>query len=111
MQRHYKGTIWTDHALERLKQRQIKQSDAWAALYRPDSTRYASTKQAWIYYRTWANRTVEVVAKQNEHKEWIILSVWDKPNNGSSKPPPQSFLSAIWNTIKWLISRGLKLGR
>jgi len=79
MDRKYGNVIWTNHALERLHQRGIKQGDAWAAWRNPDSSRYASTKGAWVYYKTWGDSTIEVVAKQNEHKEWVILSVWSKP--------------------------------
>src|SRR5690606_35153125 len=79
--RHFKGTIWTNHALERLKQRGISQGDAWATWRRPNQSRYASTKDAWVFYRTWSNETIEVVAKQNEKKEWVILSVWSRPVN------------------------------
>jgi hypothetical protein len=34
---------------------------------------------SWIYYRTYGTERIEVVAKQNEKKEWIILSVWSRP--------------------------------
>jgi len=78
MQREYKGVIWTNHALERLAERGISQGDAWATLKRPDQSRYASSKKAWIYYRTYGNQRIEVVASQNEKKQWVVVSVWSK---------------------------------
>ncbi len=78
MDRNYGGIIWTNHALARLTERGIKQGDAWAVWNRPDQSRYSNDKNAWIYYRTWHDTKIEVVAKQNEKKEWIILSVWSK---------------------------------
>jgi Domain of unknown function (DUF4258) len=79
MDRNYGGVVWTNHALQRLRERNIKQGDAWATFQRPDQSRYASTKGAWIYYKTYGSEKVEVVAKQNDKKEWIILTVWSRP--------------------------------
>lgn len=78
MDRNYGGVVWTNHALFRLNERGVKQGDAWAVWNRPDQSRYSKTQGAWIYYRTWNDTRIEVVAKQNEKKEWIILSVWSK---------------------------------
>ena len=77
MKREYKGVIWTDHALERLRQRGISQSDAWYAFRRPDQSRYAKAKDAWIYYKQFEDQMIEVVAKK-EDSNWIVLSVWSK---------------------------------
>jgi len=83
MDKNFGGVIWTNHALGRLKERGIKQGDAWATWKRPDQSRYAASKGAWVYYRTFGNQKIEVVAKHlpagkagNERKEWVILSVW-----------------------------------
>lgn len=76
--RNYGGIIWTNHALQRLKERGVKQGDAWAVWNRPDQSRYSASKGAWIYYKTWGEERIEVVAKKNENREWIILSVWSK---------------------------------
>ncbi len=98
MDKKYKGVIWTTHALERMRERGIKQGDAWATFRRPDKSRYSKRKGAWVYYRTWPRKTsngvknnqkIEVVATKNEKspaqrtsgpgEEWVILSVWSKP--------------------------------
>lgn len=76
--RNYGGVIWTNHAIQRLNERGISQGDAWAVWNRPEQSRYSTTKCAWIYYKTYGDLRIEVVAKQNEKKEWIILSVWSK---------------------------------
>ena len=78
MDKNYGGVIWTNHAISRLYERGIKQGDAWATWRNPEQSRYAASKGAWIYYRTYGDTRIEVVAKQNEKKEWIILSVWNK---------------------------------
>lgn len=77
--RDYGGVIWTNHALARLQERGISQGDAWIAFTRADQSRYAATKGGWVYYKTVNGWKIEVVAKQNERKEWIILTVWAKP--------------------------------
>lgn len=84
MDKNYGGLIWTNHALQRLRERGIKQGDAWAVWNRPEQSRFSKTQGAWIYYRTWNDTRIEVVAKHlsaqagNENKKWIILSVWSK---------------------------------
>lgn len=80
MDPHFGGVIWTNHALERLRERGISQSDAWATWSRPDQSREGSNqKGSWVYYKTYGSEKVEVVARKNEKGEWIILSVWSRP--------------------------------
>ncbi|MEJ2347851.1 MAG: DUF4258 domain-containing protein [Patescibacteria group bacterium] len=98
MDNKFGGVIWTNHALKRLKERKISQGDAWATFRRPEQSRYAKTKGAWVYYRTYGNQRVEVVAKQNEKKEWIIMSVWSRQVFGE-KEKPESFLKFLWRRI------------
>lgn len=85
MDKNYGGLIWTNHALQRLRERGIKQGDAWAVWNRPEQSRYSTTKGAWVYYKTYGDQRIEIVAKQNEKKEWIILSVWSKQVFGQEK--------------------------
>jgi hypothetical protein len=104
MERNFKGTIWTKHALARLKERGVSQGDAWVTWNSPDQSRYATTKGAWIYYRTFGNRKIEVVAKKNERGEWLILSVWDKPVWGkTSKVEP--LLTLLLRKFKGLLGK------
>ena len=96
MDNHFGGVIWTNHALERLRIRGIKQGDAWATWRRPEQSRKGSggLQGAWIYYRTWGNQRIEVVAKQNEKKEWIIISVWSDFVN-----PERSRRTPFWSNL------------
>ncbi len=79
MDQNFGGVIWTNHALQRLKERGIKQGDAWATFNRPDQSRYAKSKGAWVYYKTYGTEKIEVVAKKNEQNKWVILTVWSRP--------------------------------
>lgn len=78
MDNHFGGVIWTNHALARLQERGISQGDAWATFSHPQQSRFAKAKNAWVYYRNYNGNQIEVVANQNEKKEWIIISVWSK---------------------------------
>jgi hypothetical protein len=99
MDNRYKGLIWTNHALERLTQRGISQGDAWATWNRPQQSRPGtdSLQGSWIYYRTWGNTRIEVVAKQNEKKEWVIISVWSDPVFPGQKPSASK--TSLWGNL------------
>jgi hypothetical protein len=94
MDNHFGGVIWTNHALERLESRGIKQGDAWATWRNPQDTRKGSILGSWVYYRNYGGTQIEVVAKQNERREWIILSVWSRPAAGNYKKT-----ESFWNFI------------
>ena len=107
MDRNFGGVIWTNHALDRLKSRGIKQGDAWATWRRPEQSRPGSGSRAgaWVYYRTWGSQKIEVVAKQNEKKEWVIISVWSDTVSQRSSAVPTTVgrkTSFLRNLIKIL---------
>jgi len=88
MDNHFGGVIWTDHAIQRLYERGIKQGDAWATWRNSDQCRKGASGN-WVYYKTYGNTKIEVVANKVEKAsgptglrpggEWVILSVWSKP--------------------------------
>lgn len=82
-QQHYAGVIWTHHALERLGQRGLTQKLAASAFIHPDNTVPAKNGGTEFQKRVGPSM-VTVIAKQNEKREWIILSCWiDPPLPGS----------------------------
>ena len=101
MDKNFGGVIWTNHALQKLRERGIKQGDAWSVWRRPEQSRKGKDG-SWVYYRTFGDQKVEVVAKQNEKKvgdpdgKWLILSVWSKSVFGKK---PESFLSFLFRNI------------
>ncbi|KKU09524.1 MAG: hypothetical protein UX13_C0038G0006 [Candidatus Woesebacteria bacterium GW2011_GWB1_45_5] len=98
MDRNFGGVIWTNHALNRLRERGIKQGDAWATWRNPEQSRKGSAAGTWVYYRNYGSEQIEIVAKQNERREWVILSVWSRPApQGYKKTVP--FLSFLFNKI------------
>ncbi|KKQ52476.1 hypothetical protein A2865_03440 [Candidatus Woesebacteria bacterium RIFCSPHIGHO2_01_FULL_39_17] len=78
MDKNYGGIIWTNHAISRMRDRGIKQSDAWAVWKNPDKSEYSKSKGGWVYERTFGRVTIGVVAKKSENNEWLILSVWSR---------------------------------
>lgn len=100
MDRNFGGVIWTNHALQRLAERGIKQGDAWATFQNPDQSRKGSNNNgSWVYYKTYGNEKIEVVAKQNDKKEWIIMSVWSRPSYQGSHTHHKTKSKSIWRML------------
>lgn len=109
-QTHYGGIIWTNHAKERLINRGISQSMAAQAFQSPDakfSGKNAGTVQ---YEKKFGHATVTIIAKQNESKEWLVLSGWiDPPIEGTTdarkkeawrKYKKAGFWGKVWYVVK-----------
>ncbi len=76
---HYGGVIWTNHALERLTIRGVSQSMALQAFQSPDKTFSGKNSGTRQYEKKFGASTITLIAKQNEQKEWIVLSGWIDP--------------------------------
>lgn len=85
MQTHFMNVIFTNHAIERLYQRGIVQSDAWYTLKHPDGCVSGSSPGSKKFYKNYGQQRIEIVAKLNEKREWVVLSCWSK-YVGDSKP-------------------------
>jgi hypothetical protein len=102
MDRNFGGVIWTNHATERMRQRGIKQGDAWATWRKPEHSKKGTVSGSWVYYRNYAGTQIEVVAKQNEKKEWVILSVWSRfigKQSQYSKPSRNDSKTSFWRAL------------
>ena len=94
---HYGGVIWTNHALQRLKERGIKQGDAWATWRNPQQSRRGTVSGSWVYYRNYGTDQIEVVSKKNEKGEWLILSVWSRKVYVKPEQSRKSFWRILYN--------------
>lgn len=101
MNRKFRGVIWTDHVLERLRERDIKQSDAWYAFRKPDESKFAKSKGGWVYSKLVDGRRIEVVAKK-EDDEWVIISAWADPVDPSARKLDST--QGVFDRIKKFIS-------
>ena len=101
MDKNFGGVIWTNHAISRMQERGIKQGDAWATWRNPDQSRRGTSNDTWVYYKTYDDSRIEVVAKKIQSGEWIILSVWSKLVNGTypNVSKNDSFLGIILKKI------------
>jgi hypothetical protein len=99
MNRNYKELVFTNHALNRLKERGVGMSEAWACWRHPQKREYAATRGGWVFTRNWGKRQIEVVAKQNDRKDWVVLTVWS--NRLLYNPPAPLWL----RILKWLWKR------
>lgn len=81
---NFGGVIWTHHALRRLDERKLPQEMAFAAFQNPDQV-IKNNDGSTEYKKKFGNSFVNTVAKQNEKKEWIIISCWiDPPMAGTA---------------------------
>src|SRR3989344_5960746 len=81
---HYGGAIWTNHALQRLGQRGLTQELAWKAFNSPHHSLPGKNPGTIEFQKRFNKSLITIIAKQNEKKEWIILSCWiDPPLPGS----------------------------
>ena len=99
MDNHFGGVIWTNHALGRLRERGIKQGDAWATWNRPESSKKGTAPGTFVYFRNYGGTQIEVVAKKNEKGEWLILSVWSRPVPVNSTSMGQGPKTSFWKFI------------
>lgn len=93
------GVVFTDHAIKRLYDRRVAQSDAWYTLRHPDKHLRGKTPGSFKFYKDYGKQRIEVVAKQNEKGEWVILSCWSKLV-GSGKPLFPKQENFFWTLTK-----------
>mgnify|MGYP000981964475 CR=1 FL=1 len=75
---NYKGIIWTNHILQRMKERDLSYDDVYWVFRKPDETRKGKAEKSYKFYRNDKNRRYALVAKKNEKGEWVFLSCWTK---------------------------------
>ena len=106
----YGGIIWTNHALERLRQRGLPQDLAWQAYRYPDEVRKDAEKSSTTYLKSHGNHLITVIIKENERREHIVVSTWiDPPMKGTEDYRKKqryhayrkaSFWGKVWLAVK-----------
>ncbi|HSW88135.1 MAG TPA: hypothetical protein VLG12_03155 [Candidatus Saccharimonadales bacterium] len=110
---HYGGIIWTNHAKERLINRGVDQSRAAETFQSPDKTSSGKNPGTMQYEKKFGNSTITLIAKQNEYKEWIILSGWiDPPLPGTADAKKKEAWkkykkSGFWGKFWYLLKQQL----
>ena len=112
---YYGGAIWTNHALSRLGQRGLTQEIAWQAFQHPDRSVKGRKTGTMQYEKQVGNSLVSIVAKQNEKREWIIISCWVDPplpgsiDIGKQEAYKQYHRSSFWGKFFLTIKQQLGL--
>lgn len=79
----YQGLIFTNHALERMRERRITNQDIWETYNFPD---FQAEKKNDSVERSkkFGKREISIIFKHNEKNEVVIVSCWmDPPLPGS----------------------------
>lgn len=85
MDHEYKNVIFTDHALKRLKKRNITQDMVSKTLKQPENQIKEDNGNV-RFTRTLSGRNVHVVANYlNDEKKWLVVSTWVR---GEDDPQP-----------------------
>jgi hypothetical protein len=110
MTNYYGGLIFTNHALQRLSERQFPQHMVLDTFNRPDKSFPGKQPGSYEYQRRFGASTVTVIAKQNERREWLVLSCWIDPPLPGTKDHKQrqhylayrnaGFWKRLWLTFK-----------
>jgi len=85
MKRNYLGIIFTDHAINRLYNRNIDQYDAWYTMKNADEIQSGKTTGSKKFIKNYQDQRIEVIAKKNNQNEWVVISCWTR-NQGTGKP-------------------------
>lgn len=108
---HYKGAIWTNHALERLGERGLTQEIASETFRHPNRRVTGKNPGTFEFQRKYNNSLVTVIAKPTEKREWLILSCWiDPPLYGTKDyQKKQDYLnykrSGFWGKLWYILKR------
>ena len=82
---HYKGAIWTNHVLERLRERGLAQDKAGEVFLHPERRFLGKQADTVEYQKHFGNSLVTLIVKENEKKEFIIISAWIDPPLAGTK--------------------------
>ncbi len=100
--RTYGGLIWTNHAMDRMAERYLKQDYAWQTYRYPDTSHEQGDSGRIEYRKRFGERLVTIIVKQNEKNELIVLSTWvDPPFPGTKDYKKQERYKAFKKASVW----------
>lgn len=100
----YKGVVWTNHILQRMKERGLSYDDVYWAFSKPDKSLPSAADGGHKYYRVHNGLRLAVVAKKNEVGEWVMMTCWSKQLY-QGKGKKQKHLGFWQNLLKMLLGR------
>lgn len=75
----YQNLIFTNHANEKIKERQLVKNEVLEAFSRPDSKYNGKKSGTTELKKQFSGYSLTLIVKQNETKEWVLLSCWRDP--------------------------------
>lgn len=73
------GVIWTNHAIDRLKERKIPQKYALDTLRSPNASFPGREKGNIEYQKFFDNHLITLIVAKNDRHEDVVLSCWAEP--------------------------------
>lgn len=104
MKNKYLDVIFTHHAITRLYNRGISQSDAWETFKYPDKIIDGKIAGSKKFYKDLKGKKIEVVAQPNEKGEWVIFSCWVKDSHSKGKNDYRNQANEHYNFLERFIS-------
>ena len=71
--------IWTNHALQKLQERQFSQAQATLAYNTPDQVRAGKKSNTQEYMKHFGGKTITLIIADNNKGEKIVVSAWIDP--------------------------------
>lgn len=91
----YRGLIFTNHVLDRIKERGMTQEQIWETFSNPD--RQDKVKDADRREKKFGDHTITIVFTYNNKNDVVLISAWMDPPLAGSKDARQK---EWWNTYK-----------
>ena len=104
MKNKYLDIIFTNHAINRLHNRDISQSDAWEVFKHPDRIIDGKIVGSKKFYKNLNGKKIEVVAQPNEKGEWVVFSCWSKEKTYREKSSYKDSVNEHYNFLERFIS-------
>ena len=71
--------VWTNHALERLAERQFSRTKALEAFIHPNEIKAGKQPGTEEYRKRMGNQTVTLIVATNDRGEKVVISCWINP--------------------------------
>ncbi len=75
---NYMDLIFTNHAIDKMAQRGIRQEDAYETFKHPDLQKN-DRANSFEFIKQFTEFKISLIGKQNEKGEWVAISVWRDP--------------------------------
>jgi hypothetical protein len=81
----FRMPIYTNHAIDRMRERKFERALADQTFQHPDNTHSGKEPGTTEFNKHFGKETVTLIGKQNEKHEWVIISAWiDPPRPGTA---------------------------